>query len=80
MSRRAETMTPHFRSHIVTSSHRDTPLYVPAPADSFPSYCRETEQRLDSDIGEDERAAAREWLWHVEAGRIGPHLSGGASS
>ena len=64
----------------MTPSHRDTPLYVPAPADRFPPYRRETEHRLDSDIGEDERAAAREWLRHVEAGRIGPHLSGGASS
>ena len=53
------------------SSHRDTPLYVPAPADPFPPCRRETEQRLESDIGEDERAAAREWLRHVEAGRIG---------
>ena len=53
------------------SSHRDTPLYVPAAADPFPPCRRETEQRLESDIGEDERAAAREWLRHVEAGRIG---------
>jgi len=64
----------------VASSHRETPLYVPAPADRFPSYSQETEHRLAENVGEDQRAAAREWLWHVEAGRIGPHLSGGASS
>lgn len=61
------------------SSHRDTPLYVRPPADRF-SRGRETEHRLAENVGEDERAAVREWLRHVEAGRIGPHLSGGTSS
>jgi len=62
----------------MTSSNPGRPTYVPAPADRFPPYRREAEHRLESDIGEDERDAASEWLRHVEAGRIGPHLSGGA--
>lgn len=55
----------------MNSSHRDTPLYVPAPADPRPPYSAETEHRLAENIGEAERAAAREWLWHLENGRIG---------
>ena len=54
------------------SSHRDGPLYVPAPADRRWPHARETEHRLAENIGEDERAAVREWLRHVEAGRINP--------
>ena len=54
------------------SSHRDGPRYVPAPADSRWPKARETEHRLAENVGEDERAAVREWLRHVEAGRINP--------
>jgi len=39
-------------------------------------YRRETVQRLESNVTQDEREAASDWLRHVEAGRIGPHLSG----
>ena len=39
-------------------------------------YRRETVHRLESDYARDEREAASDWLRHVEAGRIGPHLSG----
>ena len=54
------------------SSHRDGPLYVPVPADRRWPHARETEYRLAENIGEDERSAVREWLRHVEAGRINP--------
>ena len=54
----------------MTSSHRDGPRYVPAPADPRWPHARETEHRLAENVGEDERAAVREWLRHVEAGRI----------
>jgi len=60
------------------SSHRDTSLYVPPPTDPRWPHTRETEHRLAENIGEDERNAFREWLRHVENGRIGPHLGGGA--
>ena len=60
------------------SSHRDGPRYVPAPADRRWPHARETEHRLAENIGESERTAFSEWLAHVEAGRIGPHLRGDA--
>lgn len=34
-------------------------------------YRREGEQRRESDVEQEEIDAAREWLRHVEAGRIG---------
>ena len=46
-------------------------LQKAAQAAGLRDYRRETEHRLESDIGEDERNAAREWLRHVEAGRVG---------
>ena len=39
-------------------------------------YRRETVQRLESNVTQDELDAASAWLRHVAAGRIGPHLSG----
>ena len=62
----------------MTSSHRNSPLYVPLPADPRWPNARETEHRLAENIGESERTAFSEWLSHVEAGKIGPHLSGDA--
>lgn len=53
------------------SRHRDTPLYVTVPQPADRPYRRETEQRLAENVSEDERAAFREWLAHVQAGRIG---------
>ena len=37
-----------------------------------PHYRREIEQRREGDVEQDEIEAARAWLGHVEAGRIGP--------
>lgn len=34
---------------------------------------REQEQRREGDVEREELDAAREWLRHVEAGRIGPN-------
>ena len=62
----------------MTSSHRESPLYVAPPRDPRWPHARETEQRLTENIVESERTAFSEWLAHVEAGRIGPHLSGEA--
>ena len=34
-------------------------------------YRREAEQRREGDVEQEERDAAREWLRHLDAGRIG---------
>jgi hypothetical protein len=32
----------------------------------------ETVMRREGEVSDEEHAAAREWLWHLDAGRIGP--------
>jgi hypothetical protein len=43
----------------------------PAPRRRYPVVCAAGEQRRMEDVEEDELAAGRSWLAHVEAGRIG---------
>lgn len=58
------------------SSHHDTPLYVPVPQPADRPDRSERVVPMEQNIGEDHRAAAREWLAHLDAGRINPEHQG----
>ena len=59
----------------MTTWNPGKPNYVPAPADRFATFRRENVIVFEDNIGEAEREASREWERHVDAGRVGPHLS-----